>query len=168
MRCSMIRTLVPTLLICLIFSGCGSGSGVTVVKGETIPFLSKTMSKTKDWFTSKNNESTTPLPPSPLHIQPNTSRGERKNSKNQRMGVEDYTTAINRLKQSTPELKNKFGQESMEVAENYHTIGAMYSLQGQKSDARFYFKKALPIFSSWLGSEHPRVWKLRRQMERLN
>ena len=83
------------------------------------------------------------------------------------MGRQDYTNAIQRMKNSIPELSSAHGPESMEVAETHHTIGAMYAMQDERENARFHFSKARPTFSAWLGREHPRVWKLKRQMQQL-
>ena len=150
------------------------GSGVTVNEGTTLPYLANTLKKSKDWFRSSNNDSQgldQPPPPSPLLPTSNTTNQPELQSanlsKSKRMGKQDYTNAIERMKSSIPELSSAHGPESMEVAETHHTIGAMYAMQDERENARFHFSKALPIFSSWLGREHPRVWKLKRQMQQL-
>ena len=169
----MFRSLCLLLLTSLFFSGC-MGSGVTVNKGTTLPYLAKTLKKSKDWFRSTNNDSQgldQPPPPSPHLPTSNTTNQPElqsaNSSKSKRMGKQDYTNAIEHMKNSIPELSSAHGPESMEVAETHHTIGAMYAMQDERENARFHFSKALPIFSAWLGKEHPRVWKLKRQMQQL-
>lgn len=150
------------------------GSGVTVTKGTTLPYLTKTLKKTKDWFRSTNNDSQDldqPPPPSPhlprSHITNQPELKSANSSKSKRMGKQDYSNAIELMKNSIPELSSAHGPDSMEVAETHHTIGAMYAMQDERENAQFYFSKALPVFSAWLGKEHPRVWKLKRQMQQL-
>ena len=169
----MFRSLCLLLLASLFFSGC-MGSGVTVNEGTSLPYLANTLKKSKDWFRSTNNDSQgldQPPPPSPHLPTSNTTNQPElqsaNSSKSKRMGKQDYTNAIERMKSSIPELSSAHGPESMEVAETHHTIGAMYAMQDERENARFHFSKALPIFSAWLGREHPRVWKLKRQMQQL-
>jgi len=169
----VIRSLCLLLLTSLFFSGC-MGSGVTVNKGSTLPYLTNTLKKTKDWFRSNDNDSQDsdqPPPPSPHLTTSNITNQPQPQSanlsKSKRMSRQDYTNAIERMKNSIPELSSTHGAESMEVAETHHTIGAMYAMQDERENARYHFSKALPVFSAWLGREHPRVWKLKRQMQQL-
>ena len=77
------------------------------------------------------------------------------------MTKSDYQRAIIRLQNSITELEKQHGSNSMEVAETYHTIGSMHQIQENDKEAKIAYQKALPIFTNWLGSEHPRVWRLK-------
>lgn len=143
-------------------------------KGETLPYLAETLRKSKQWFKS-NNEHVSPLeqapPPTPFQTgiaSQTTQSHTTKEEASSRMGKKDYSNAIRRLVESIPELHREHGPESMEVGETHYTIGAMHALQDQKKQALLHFEKSKNIFSAWLGKEHPRVWKLQRQMKRLD
>ena len=171
-------TLMPqhftlSFIICIVLAGCG-GSGVTVNKGTTLPYLAETFQKSKNWFRSTDGQPTNPNgppPPTPFlptsNSQKNSPPYKEETQKTSRMGKQDYSTAINRLQESIPELEKEYGKGSMEVGETHYTIGAMHAMQKQKQRARMHFEKVIPIFSKWLGKEHPRVWKINRQLERL-
>ena len=66
------------------------------------------------------------------------------------------------------ELEKKQGKNNMEIGETYFTLGSMHQIQGNSKQAKVAFQQALSIFSSWLGSEHPRVWKLKTRISNLN
>ena len=161
----------------LVFTGC-SNKGLTVSKGETLPFLADTFRKSKNWFSSSNESIDEPAdapPPSPPNLStvsntkkpPLNSNSKDAENSSGRMQEKDYSKAIRRLSESVEELSKKHGDQSMEVGETYHTIGAMEALQKNNQNALLSFEKAHKIFTSWLGKEHPRVWKLEKQMSQL-
>lgn len=170
----MFYLFVIPFTICIFSSGCG-GSGVSVNKGSTLPYLGKALQNSKNWFRSTDEEPTNPDgPPPPTPFLPHANSNRKPNPTKQypqtskRMGQQDYTTAINRLQGAIPELEKDHGKGSMEVGETYYTIGAMHAMQKENKMARIHLEKAIRIFSKWLGKEHPRVWKIKRHLERLN
>ena len=82
--------------------------------------------------------------------------------------LKDYNRAIKRLESSITELEKKHSKNNMEIGETYFTLGSMHQIQGNSKQAKVAFQQALSIFSPWLGSEHPRVWKLKTRISNLN
>ena len=166
----MIRFWTISILFSFLVS-C-SGSGVTVTKSETVEYLSRAFNKSKKWFRSTDGETISedgPPPPSPL--QPSERQVIQKRSDDKlvnRMSRNDYNRAIKRLESSITELEKKHGKNNMEIGETYFTLGSMHQIQGNSKQAKVAFQRALSIFSSWLGSEHPRVWKLKTRISNLN
>ena len=166
----MIRFWISSILFSFLVS-CG-GSGVTVTKSETVEYLSRAFNKSKKWFRSTDGEPISedgPPPPSPF--QPSERQVIQKRSDDKlvnRMSRNDYNRAIKRLESSITELEKKHGKNNMEIGETYFTLGSMYQIQGNSKQAKVAFQRALSIFSSWLGSEHPRVWKLKTRISNLN
>jgi hypothetical protein len=160
-----------TLLLIVFLTSCGS-SGVTVTKSQTVEYLSKAFSKSKNWLKSSDGDDIPDGgPPPPSSFQP-TEREVRKKRSEQppshRMSREDYLRAIQRLENSIPELEKKLGRQNIEVGETYYTIGSMHFIQGNKHSSKIAFNRALQIFSKCLGSEHPRVWKLKDKISNIN
>jgi len=83
------------------------------------------------------------------------------------MTKSDYLRGIKRLESTIPELEKKYGKDNKEVGETYHTIGSMYLEQGFPREAKSAFEKSLKILSKWLGSEHPRIWKLKDRIKKI-
>lgn len=83
------------------------------------------------------------------------------------MTKSDYLRGIKRLESTIPELEKKYGKNNQEVGETYFTIGSMYLEQGYSKEAKSAFEKSLKILSKWLGSEHPRIWKLKDKIKRI-
>jgi tetratricopeptide (TPR) repeat protein len=166
----MIRFWTSSFLFSFLVS-CG-GSGVTVNKSETVEYLTRTFNKSKKWFRSTDGETTSengPPPPSPF--QPSGRQVIEKRSDDRlvnRMSRKDYNRAIKRLESSISELEKKHGKNNMEIGETYFTLGSMHQIQGNSKQAKIAFQQALSIFSPWLGSEHPRVWKLKTRISNLN
>ena len=166
----MIRFWTISILFSFLVS-CG-GSGVTVTKSETVEYLSRAFNKSKKWFRSTDEE-TIPKdgPPTPSPFQPSERQVIQKRSDDKlvnRMSRNDYNRAIKRLESSITELEKKHGKNNMEIGETYFTLGSMHQIQGNSKQAKVAFQQALSIFSSWLGSEHPRVWKLKTRISNLN
>ena len=166
----MIRFWTISILFSFLVS-CG-GSGVTVTRSETVEYLSRAFNKSKKWFRSTDGETIPedgPPPPSPF--QPSERQVIQKRSDDKlvnRMSRNDYNRAIKRLESSITELEKKHGKNNMEIGETYFTLGSMHQIQGNSKQAKVAFQQALSIFSSWLGSEHPRVWKLKTRISNLN
>ena len=166
----MIRFWTISILFSFLVS-CG-GSGVTVTKSETVEYLSRAFNKSKKWFRSTDGETISedgPPPPSPF--QPSERQVIQKRSDDKlvnRMSRNDYNRAIKRLESSITELEKKHGKNNMEIGETYFTLGSMHQIQGNSKQAKVAFQQALFIFSSWLGSEHPRVWKLKTRISNVN
>lgn len=159
------------LFLVIFLTSCGN-SGLTVTKSETVEYLSKAFSKSKKWLKSSNGDDIPDGgPPPPSSFQP-TEREVRKKRSEQppshRMSREDYLRAIQRLENSIPELEKKLGRQNIEVGETYYTIGSMHFIQGNKHSSKIAFKRALEIFSRCLGSEHPRVWRLKDKISNIN
>ena len=166
----MIRFWTISILFSFLVS-CG-GSGVTVTKSETVEYLSRAFNKSKKWFRSTDGE-TIPKdgPPPPSPFQPSERQVIQKRSDDKlvnRMSRNDYNRAIKRLESSITELEKKQGKNNMEIGETYFTLGSMHQIQGNSKQAKIAFQQALSIFSPWLGSEHPRVWKLKTRISNLN
>jgi tetratricopeptide (TPR) repeat protein len=160
-----------TLLLVIFLTSCGNSS-VTVTKSQTVEYLSKAFSKSKKWLKSSNGDDIPDGgPPPPSSFQP-TEREVRKKRSEQslthRMSRGDYLRAIQRLENSIPELEKKLGSEDFELGETHYTIGSMHLLQGNKHSSKIAFKRALEIFSKCLGSEHPRVWRLKDKISNIN
>ncbi|MDA9119277.1 tetratricopeptide repeat protein [Opitutales bacterium] len=166
----MIRFWTCSILFSFLVS-C-SGSGVTVTKSETVEYLSRAFTKSKKWFRSTDGETISeggPPPPSPF--QPSGRQVIQKRSDDKlvnRMSRNDYNRAIKRLESSITELEKKQGKNNMEIGETFFTLGSMHQIQGNSKQAKVAFQQARSIFSSWLGSEHPRVWKLKTRISNLN
>ena len=160
-----------TLFLVIFLISCGNSS-VTVTKSQTVEYLSKAFNKSKKWLKSSNsNDIPDGGPPPPSSFQP-TEREVRKKRSEQshshRMSRGDYLRAIQRLENSIPELEKKLGRQNIEVGETYYTIGSMHLIQGNKHSSKIAFNRALQIFSKCLGSEHPRVWKLKDKISNIN
>ena len=157
-------------LLFFLLVSCGS-NGLYFNKSEAFEYLSKNFNKSKKWFKSTDGEAVSEDgPPPPSKLQPTEKAVIRKRAnqiKNQGMSKDDYQRAIQRLEKSIPELEQKFGPQSMEVGETYYTIGAMHLMQGNSKTSKNAYTKALKIFSSWLGAEHPRVWKLNDRINKI-
>lgn len=143
-----------------------------MTKSETVEYLSRAFNKSKKWFRSTDGE-TIPKdgPPPPSPFQPSERQVIQKRSDDKlvnRMSRNDYNRAIKRLESSITELEKKHGKNNMEIGETYFTLGSMHQIQGNSKQAKVAFQQALSIFSSWLGSEHPRVWKLKTRISNLN
>lgn len=165
-----MHQLISCTLFILLFASC-AGSGVTVTKSQTAEYISNVFSKSKRWFRSTDGEAiSADGPPPPSHLQPSEKqvlqrRAER--TKTDGMSSKDYFRAISRLEKSIPELEKRLGRKNMEVGETFYTIGSMHYLQGNHQEAKNAFYKALDIFSFRLGSEHPRVWKLKDKINKI-
>ena len=110
-----------------------------------------------------------PSPPSsfqPTEKQVLQSRSMQKSGEG--MTKRDYLRGIKRLESTIPELEKKYGKDNKEVGETYHTIGSMYLEQGFPREAKTAFEKSISILSKWLGSEHPRIWKLKIRSNKLS
>ncbi len=157
------------LLICL--TSCG-GSGVTVTKSQTVEYLSDAFHKSKKWFRSSDGETGEGEgPPPPSRYQPTERQvldNRAKQNTTQRMSKNDYMRAIRRLESSIPELEHRLGKNNIEVAETYYTIGSMHLIQENQKAAKTAYTRSLGIFSNLLGSEHPRVWKLKDEIKKIN
>ena len=160
------------ILGCLLFfSSCG-GSGVTVTKSQTVEYISNAFNKSKKWFRSTDGDSITEVgPPPPSHLQPTAQDVYQKRAtqnKTNGMSKDDYRRAIKRLEKTLTDLKRQLGNKHIEVGETYQTIGSMNFILGNELEANKAYKKALDIFSHNLGAEHPRVWKLKDKIKKLN
>ena len=160
-----------TLFLVIFLISCGNSS-VTVTKSQTVEYLSKAFNKSKKWLKSSNsNDIPDGGPPPPSSFQP-TEREVRKKRSEQshshRMSRGDYLRAIQRLENSIPELEKRLGSEDIELGETHYTIGSMHLIQGNKHSSKIAFKRALEIFSKCLGSEHPRVWRLKDKISKIN
>ena len=164
----MLRVWI-LLNLTILLSSCGGG--VTVTKSKTLEYFSETFNKSKQWFKSTDGVASPeggPPPPSRFHTTEKQvfERREKQNF-DQRMTKVDYQRAIKRLEESIPELEKRLGENNIEVGETYYTIGSMHQLQKNHQAAKVAFKKAQTIFSKWLGSEHPRVWKLKERIKQI-
>lgn len=144
-----------------------AGNGVTVQKSQTVEYLSRAYSQSRNWLNSKRNTDDKEVapPPSSYHISEQDAFQKRSN---QRMSQKDYLRAIARLEKSIPELEKEFGKNGKEIGETYFTLGSLYLNQGNRRHAKDAFRKSLKILSLWLGSEHPRVWKLKDTIKQLD
>ncbi len=171
---------LPLLIICLMLAGC-LGNDVSVRKSEALTYLSDTYRKSKQWFRSTDgspvDQETGPPPPTaqqPSKHQPvppnqrfQVQRPVPHSPKSVRMDKKDYAKAINRLQNSLPDLKKKWGNDHIEVGETYYTMAAMYELRGDKQEAREHYQQALIIFAGRLGNKHPKVWSIEKKIEGL-
>jgi hypothetical protein len=159
------------LFLVIFLTSCGN-SGVTVTKSETVEYLSKAFSKSKKWLKSSDGNDipdSGPPPPSSSHPTEKEVRKKRsKQSNSHGMSRGDYLRAIQRLENSIPELEQKLGSDDIELGETHYTIGSMHLIQGNKHSSKIAFKRALKIFSKCLGSEHPRVWRLKDKINNIN
>jgi len=168
------------LIICLMLAGC-LGKDVSVRKSETLNYLTDTYRKSKQWFRSTDGTeySQEKGPPPPTAQQPSKHQPVPPNQRFQvqrpvphtpksvRMDKKDYAKAINRLQNSLPDLKKKWGNDHIEVGETYYTMAALYELRGDKQDARENYQQALIIFAGRLGNKHPKVWSMEKKIEAL-
>jgi len=146
-----------------------------------VGYLSNAYEKSKQWFRSTDgspvDQETGPPPPTaqqpskhqpvPSNQRPQVQPSANPKKKSVRMDNKDYAKAINRLKNSLPDLKRKWGKNHIEVAETYYTMAAMYELRGDKQEARENYQQALIIFSGRLGSKHPKVWSIEKKIKAL-
>ena len=165
----MTRFLYISILS-LFLSSCGGG-GVTITKSKTVEYFSDAFSKSKRWFRSTDGAYVSDEgPPPPSSFQPTEkqvlqSRSMQKSGEG--MTKRDYLRGIKRLESTIPELEKKYGKDNKEVGETYHTIGSMYLEQGFPREAKTAFEKSISILSKWLGSEHPRIWKLKDKIKQI-
>ena len=157
-------------LLVLFLTSCGGG-GVTITKSKTVEYFSDAFSKSKKWFRSTDGDYISEEgPPPPSSVQPTErqvlqSRSKQKSGEG--MTKSDYLRGIKMLESTIPELEKKYGKDNKEVGETYHTIGSMYLEQGFPREAKSAFEKSLKILSKWLGSEHPRIWKLKDRIKKI-
>jgi predicted metal-dependent hydrolase len=165
----MTRIGYMTLLTLFMIS-CGGG-GVTITKSRTVEYVSNAFNKSKQWLRSTDGDYIPQEgPPPPSSFQPTESQvlqSRSKQSSTGRMTKSDYLRGIKRLESTIPELEKKYGKNNQEVGETYFTIGSMYLEQGYSKEAKSAFEKSLKILSKWLGSEHPRIWKLKDKIKRI-
>ncbi|MGA1115164.1 MAG: tetratricopeptide repeat protein [Opitutales bacterium] len=157
-------------LLVLFLTSCGGG-GVTITESKTVEYFSNAFSKSKKWFRSTDGDYISEEgPPPPSSFQPTErqvlqSRSKQKSGEG--MTKSDYLRGIKMLESTIPELEKKYGKDNKEVGETYHTIGSMYLEQGFPREAKSAFEKSLKILSKWLGSEHPRIWKLKDRIKKI-
>ena len=161
---------ILSMLTAILLTSCG-GNGVTVTKSQTVEYFSNAFNQSKKWFRSTDGEAVSedgPPPPSPLQPSEQQVFQKRANQDNaQRMSKQDYQKAILRLQDSIPELEKKLGNKHIEVGETYYTLGSLHFLNKEHKAAKSAFKNAVEIFSARLGSEHPRVWKLKDKINQI-
>ncbi len=159
---------LPISLLFFLLVGC-AGSGVTVTKSKTLTYFSEVFSKSKDvWKSSEPSSAENAPPPSPFQpSERQVIQARSQSSGSDGMSPQDYAKAIDRLESSIAELEKKHGKDHVEVGETYLTLGSMHEVQGNSKQAKQAYERAQKILSSWLGSEHPRVWKLRNTIAKL-
>ena len=159
---------ISILSVCL--ASCGGG-GVTITKSKTVEYFSDAFSKSKNLFRSTDGYHISEEgPPPPSSFQPTEkqvfqSRSKQKTSEG--MSKSDYLRGVKRLESTIPELEKEYGKDNKEVGETYYTIGSIYLEQGFPREAKSAFEKSLKILSKWLGSEHPRIWKLKDKIKQI-
>ena len=63
--------------------------------------------------------------------------------------------------------KDKFGDNSKEVADTYNNLGVLYQAKGSHDKTLDYYRKAHTIYEFVLGSNHPQTKELEQAISQL-